>query len=356
LSTPLICVICRAPLAWPISDSATEISCASCHKKYPRLLGRVPILLRDPESHLASTHGNVGSLIRGEEARLAKVESARENGQKPLPALRRIAAGMARNLELYRRWLTLLEQASSALESTASGSALDNTGYTSIVRYLMQDWSRTHESESFIALIRDQVSRDLVDHLAEPGPIVMLGAGTGRLAHELAPREVWALDLSLPMALSYGLLRQGSLQVCDPIEANTFSIEDLYPEHLLRADVTREIMGYIVADALQMPFADRSLAAVLSIYFSDIVPLSALLREATRLLRPGGAFVHFGPLGYSTYQPGEMWTVQEVRELLAEHGLRLRAERLVPHLLHANPRRMSTLHVNAWSFIATYEG
>ena len=355
MKTPLVCVKCRTPLAALPDFSQAAQFCTGCKILIPRLLGRMPILLPDPEAHLAATYGNVASLIRSEEARLQKVEAALANGQKREPALRRIALGMAQNLDFYRRWLRILEQTSHTPDRLTASAAFDDTGYTSVLRYLLQDWRRSPDNESAIAVIRDHVRQDLREHLREPEPIVVLGAGTGRLAHELAPHAVWALELSLPMAIGYGLLRQETLRVCDPIEANTYQIADLYPAHELRAAGMPDLAGYIVGDALQMPFADRSLSAVLSIYFSDVVPLSQLLREVTRVLRPGGAFLHFGPLGYSSYQPDEMWTVQEVRELLAAHGLRLRAERFVPHMLNPNPRRMSAVQVHAWSFVAIAE-
>jgi len=61
-------------------------------------------------------------------------------------------------------------------------------------------------------------------------------------------------------------------------------------------------IDYCVADARQMPFADASLDLVVSAFFTDVVPLSALLREVRRVLAPEGPS-SIRPLGITSTCP-----------------------------------------------------
>lgn len=102
--------------------------------------------------------------------------------------------------------------------------------------------------------------------VAEPGHRVLdLGCGPGRHAAGLARRGAWVVGLDLSAAL-----------LCAAREAGA--------ERLVRADMR------------SLPLRDATFDAVLSLftsfgYFADDAEHEAVLREVTRVLRPGGRFV-----------------------------------------------------------------
>jgi demethylmenaquinone methyltransferase / 2-methoxy-6-polyprenyl-1,4-benzoquinol methylase len=68
-----------------------------------------------------------------------------------------------------------------------------------------------------------------------------------------------------------------------------------FAEPMLRAGrrkAPRDIVGPVVADALELPLADASVAgAIVAFGIRNVVDLDAGLREAWRVIRPGGRFV-----------------------------------------------------------------
>ena len=99
----------------------------------------------------------------------------------------------------------------------------------------------------------------------------------------------------------------------------------------------------------------RSVSAVVSIYFTDVLPLSVLLKEVKRLLVPGGVFVHFGPLDYHFDDVDERWSVEEVREVFRREGFAIKTERWLEDAMRSDAK-MAGNYWNAWCFSAVYEG
>jgi SAM-dependent methyltransferase len=114
----------------------------------------------------------------------------------------------------------------------------------------------------------------------------------------------------------------------------------------------RQRISFLVADAAALPFPDASLDAVFSIYFTDVMPIAKLAPEITRVLKPGGCMVHFGPLDYHFDDFSDCLSAEEVRDALANHGLRVSKERRVPlgHLSAAD-EMLRTSYEN-WAFSA----
>jgi SAM-dependent methyltransferase len=105
------------------------------------------------------------------------------------------------------------------------------------------------------------IAADIEPRLAGGGPVLEIGAGTGVVAKALRERgrEVFGVDLS--------------------------------PAMLRRA---RRRLGprVAVADAMRLPFRDRAFADALAVWVMHAVAdRAAVLREAARVLRPGGRFV-----------------------------------------------------------------
>ena len=62
---------------------------------------------------------------------------------------------------------------------------------------------------------------------------------------------------------------------------------------------------------------------MLSCYFTDVVGLSRLLPEVTRVLAVGGRFAHVGPLGYQFDNYADRYSAEGMVQELGELGFAL---------------------------------
>lgn len=350
-----LCVHCRAILSAP-GDG--RIACAVCRKSYPLLAGGIPLLVADPEDHTAAA---VAELLRGLEYReslIAHLESRLAAGSRRPRALQRILELVRRNAALMSRLLALLPSVWPIDELTKPRPQAPTQLNP---QYLIRDWGGEPQSEATIAEVMAALRRQLAA-TPQRDAVLVLGAGTGRYAFELTAdfAEVLALDWSIPSVLGYVLLRdQGPLELCELNEQNVATVDDL------GAPVTCELLPrgqpkdaerlarlrWLVADGQQAPLTAASCSAVVSAYFSDLVPPDVLVEEAFRLLRPGGAFVHFGPLGYEQGDFEDLLTAEELCDRFAERGFTVTPTEWVPHLYWPT-RRLVQPHMRAFAFAA----
>jgi SAM-dependent methyltransferase len=124
------------------------------------------------------------------------------------------------------------------------------------------DAQRAHPPE-----ISVQVGATLAE-IAGSGPVLELGAGTGRIALPLAASEIDAVGIDI----SHEMLAI----------ARTRALERGLAERL----------ALLQGDIARLPFADASFSAALAVHVLHLLPdWRAGLAEIVRVLRPGGAFI-----------------------------------------------------------------
>jgi SAM-dependent methyltransferase len=226
------------------------------------------------------------------------------------------------------------------------------------LEYLWSDWAATSEGERQIATIQQVVSASIEKYCDRGDRAVYLGAGLGRHAFEGGRQfsSVVATELSFACAALLTAIRAASVDFCMLHWQGAASERELVEVH--RAIFPSEHYGtnvdYVIADALSLPIADASLAAVVSIFFTDVVPLSRLLPEVRRVLRPGGRFISVGPLEYHFKDRAEWLTQEEVRFVFESvHGMAFESEdgALEVPFMDCPGSRRTILRI--WSFVAT---
>jgi ubiquinone/menaquinone biosynthesis C-methylase UbiE len=205
-------------------------------------------------------------------------------------------------------------------------------GILDVTGFLRRDWSRQPECEAEVLAIAAAVCDAIRRHAAAHERILVLGAGTGRLAYELRAAfgsDVVAIDVSVAMALTVLMLRRGRRRLYEIHETNVARTADQVREYDAEIPAAPEAtdVTYVVGDALASPLADHSVNVVASIFFTDVVRPPRLIEEISRLLVPGGLFVHFGPLSYSIKSPANELTAEELTVLLRERGFRVEEDR-----------------------------
>jgi len=181
-------------------------------------------------------------------------------------------------------------------------------------RSVRASFERASTSYESAAALQARVATELLERLAqlrlEPGVVLDLGAGTGRVTRELKRRYRGALVMALDLAP--GMLREAR-------------------RHLRPWRRFARLCG----DAQRLPLADASVDLVFSnLMLQWCQPLDAALLEARRVLRPEGFFA-FSTFGTATlHELRSAWAraddynhvnhfpdVQEVGDALVRAGL-----------------------------------
>jgi ubiquinone/menaquinone biosynthesis C-methylase UbiE len=349
--TGVLCPGCRAPL----DVAEAEIACAACGQRYPRVAG-MPVLLREPDAHVALWRGQLGLLL--------------ERGEQTLQALQATADGEGSSASTRARLLALGDAVKSQVADVAAllGPALGGAaapgkalprGVVEHIGYLYRDWgwpsAGYRENDAALAELGALLGERRL------GRTLVLGAGACGLAYELHRRhgasETVALDIDPYLLVPAQAVLRGEKVQLTEAALGVLEATDVARAWQLEAATLLEpgAIRCVFADGLNPPFADASFDSVLTPWFIDQVPrdLPELLSEVARVLRPGGLWLNHGPLIYPEQVPFERrYARAELFELAERQGLRPGAHRLasLPYLVSPLTRRGK--HEGVLSFLA----
>ncbi|NJN52206.1 MAG: class I SAM-dependent methyltransferase [Gammaproteobacteria bacterium] len=178
--------------------------------------------------------------------------------------------------------------------------------------------------------------------LSQPadGTWLVLGAGAGRLAYDLAraasDRSVVAVDLNpLFMVAAQQISAGASLEHIEfplaPVDGESIAIT-----RTLSAPGAVSNLKFVLADAMRAPFVAGSVGAVITPWFIDVIDedLPRLAQRINRLLAPGGRWVIFGSLVFDHPDPRRQYSHAEVLEILTGAGFEdvVEQEQDIPYL------------------------
>jgi ubiquinone/menaquinone biosynthesis C-methylase UbiE len=217
-------------------------------------------------------------------------------------------------------------------------------------------WGDSENNEN-LKLINQVLDKNKIYDLKK---CVILGAGSSRLAYDLAKSHsqtnVFALDIN-PLLLSVGQLlshETASLKLTEvshrpKTENEVFKTWELKP----KAKISN--LEFILADAVNAPFKEKSLDLVITPWLLDILPSSALLylfKRINYILKDGGQWINFGPQGYAQGNSHLALTQPELIEVTSPLGFQniYHARTDLPYL-HSplNPqKRIETVFISAF--------
>lgn len=331
--------------------------CEGCEAKYPFLKGSIPILIQKIEAYVLS---NIESFWRHIGAMDEDIQRLRRNRTREQMVVNRVTGAMKHNKTVYEE---IVEHLISLIRGQDIVKVLKSEGrdkakqYTFGFEYLKRDWCWEQDGEEELRTIGSHLRR-CFSTIGRRKRVLVLGGGLARTACELVSEfdEVFVVDNSVSCAYFFGKLRNEDVRFYD---INFRNIES--PDCMCRA-LTASVshlagkakkVHYALADVARLPFADSFFDCIVSVYFTDIVPLSILIGEVKRLLSAKGSFIHFGPLQYHFDNTAEMFSFDELTNAFKRENFRVgfRDKVVQPHLKSAH---VGSVHsFTNWTFVAS---
>jgi len=297
--------------------------CPSCGVQFKRIYN-IPVFVTDPDDYVAKKILFCENSIRELEKDLLDDENilATTNPER-YERINNAALFQINTLKEIQNILLKDCSFPSVLKNIGKSQSL---GYGVTFEYLIRDWSFLEECENEIAVIKQAVFSKIKGKRKRA---LILGAGLGRIAIEMLDTfsEVYAIDLSIEMPFLFNkLITENDIRFNYFFKKNVVNDDSLFLDVHIEStyicqklsDNRHSIFQYLVADAANLPFTDGSFDAIISCYFTDVVPLNSIINELSRVLKTGGSFIHFGPLDFHFSDISQMLTLAEIADRFKE--------------------------------------
>jgi hypothetical protein len=315
----------------------------------------------DPALWRARWLGRFQEYLGATQRRVAELR-LEADGAALLPLTRSRVARVADAIESQRvavseRFARLSEtgddaKMAAALSALSSGEPPETL--LKCYEHLFRDWCWGQaENDQALSIVASALAQRDTGAAGSLGRLAVYGAGAGRLAVDVhqrfATNRTFALDVNpLPLLIVQELLRGGELLLPEfpvgPHSAAGF----VQTQRLRGPGELRPGFELVIADAFSPPFASGSIDTLLTPWFIDAVEaeLPNTLAALSRVLRPGGYWVNFGPLRFDG-RIASRYMLEEVLELAEQAGF----ERPVPIAAdvsyfdapHSGSRRIETV-------------
>ena len=317
----VVCPACKGGL----EQRNDALLCASCDTSFPIIIEGVAPFFPAPSEAIACAYLTLYKTKKGYQKRVNEISEAIKTSNRKKQLLLMITA-FYDNQDFFRKWMETVApyvQPEKLLDVAENPSG---QGYGYNFNYLVRDWSAQESSE----IDHLQNSIDAAVKGEEPGGrACFLGVGTARFATGMAQQfdGVWGIDSSFGQLAQFHAVLQRPLEFWRIDTKNRLDSKNITQK--IRAAIPDELIedarsiNYVWADTLSSPFENDFFDWVLSIYFSDVIPLPDLIIEIKRVLKPGGYFLHFGPLQYHFKTVEHHYPYNEFRQYFVDNGFEI---------------------------------
>lgn len=344
----------------------SRLSCSTCNTAFPFLTERIPVILPDPEPFIANAYLQYEKFLSERRKELLKLKSLIKGGyDRESDVVLKIELAYQVNDKIIKKISDSLKHHLS-IENITDLYLEDKAGQQSYMVsfiYLMRDWGWLPNGESEVQQITQHVTQALQQHagIQDDDNVLFLGAGMGRVASEVSKHfraSMYALDNSITMAYLFDLVQREDLPFYEINLKNVEKTADIAIEHIARSKNPEGVnsplpdIHYLVGDASKLPFPDNSLSAVVSIFFSDVLPLPVLIKEVRRVLKTNGVFIHLGPLEYHHDDVRFMYSLEETKHMFSKQHFRVYDHHtlVMPHCQVLQTGMFKTYR--SWLFVA----
>jgi SAM-dependent methyltransferase/uncharacterized protein YbaR (Trm112 family) len=349
----LCCPRCAGALA-----RASNLDCVACGASFP-VIDEIPWLCAEPQAVLAEWRGKLRALVAELDAQAASYREALTDAVTRPATRNRLKLMSGACQDHARRLRSLLAplqgaQGAAAVETyRALGGALPvGQGLTGYYANLHRDWCWGEaENEAAFSAI------DAALQGANPGRLLVLGAGAGRLAYDLHARRLPAVTIAADLnPLMLAVARR--MYAAEAVELYEFPVapRDLDSHAILRRlrapAAAPAGLHVVLADANRAPFGCGAFDTIVTPWLVDILDedFATFVLRVRHWLRPGGRWINSGSLFFQHRDPARCYATEEVLEIVRSAGfeaVQVREEP-VPYLAspasrHARQERLVTI-------------
>ena len=313
----------------PLQATGTHYHSAAGDVDYP-IVGGMPWLFAEPQLAIAEWRHRfryADAVLAGEIDQLEKALASTATGALTQQRLTALLAGKNTQRNTVSELLTPLDTRSEASER-ASYLGLrtrlpPDQGLNTYTPNIVRDWAPWGEDENAasLALVREALAD------AKPDRILVLGAGAGRLAHDLnvalAPSLCVGLDFNPLLMLLAARLSQGASQTFVEFPLAPKTLTDHAVTHTLSApSLPATPTHWVIGDALRPPFVEASFDLVVTPWLVDIIaePPAGFAPRINRLLSANGTWLNFGSVAFRDPDPSAQIGIEELGEQIAAAG------------------------------------
>ena len=351
-------------LACPRCDRALTLmeagwQCTGCKTNFPNV-AEIPWLFAEPNATLGEWRGRLHFALQRlgqEQQRFAT--AAAEKDLRPLTRerLELLAHTTADHAERLRAMLAPLEiQAYTANPEVylALRTRLpSDQGLATYYGNVHRDWCwGDDENRASFDILKTALDD------TEPGKLLVLGAGAGRLAYDLhcgtAATVTVALDFNPLLLIVAQTVSRGSAIELYEFPIAPRSVQDHAVLRRLTAPTSaRPGLFHVLADAHRPPFGRGTFDTVVTPWLIDILPerFDSLCARVNALLADGGRWLDFGSLSFHDPDPTARYTLDECVAALEENGfgaIDVR-EHEIPYLCSPASRHARRERVVSWT-------
>lgn len=325
----LVCPSCRSLLT--IDNSSITYLCSSCKTVFP-IIENLPLLVVKPEYYVARIYYEYYNHLSKQHEIIKKLDNALDGPRGKV--IKKVLYGIEHNQNFFEKLSAVFEKIVNPKALLDVAKTSSTVSYSTNLDYVFKDWVPTDNIAEKIKQVSSLINDSLYKLNKAYESALYLGAGTCRLGLELRllTNDLWCVDYSYTMGYFYKQLTTNDLSFYQISLKNNYKVSQMAKKIDINVSYYQEVktqsshLNYVIADALQMPFSSARFDLVLSIYFTDVVPIKKLICEVKRVLKPGGIFLHFGPLDYHTENIEEMFSYEELVAILEEEGFKIELE------------------------------
>ncbi len=316
-----------------LREAGAHWVCEKSGTKYPCLDG-IPWLTPDPQRAIADWQNRAEALLAHFSERITEMKDEMSGaGVSELTKLRikKQRRLTIQHIEFLKETLAPLKLKGklNAPHATAFGYRLPaNQGLLGYFQNLIRDWSlSTGENEAQLNVVRR-----VLDETTGLGRMAVLGSGASRLAYDLhqagLTTETITTDINPVLFLTARRILSGKKVSLVEFTVAPKNLEATIETRECKVPaLPREGFHQVFADCYHLPFADGSLDTVLTPWLVDILPLPLeyLVREISRVLKPGGVWLNTGSLNFQLRDLAACYSLEETRELIERLGFQIEA-------------------------------